>query len=104
MVAAVNEFGAPKAGIPPRPFFRGMIAAHKGEWPNAMAALLKENNYDAARVLQLTGEAIAGQLRQSIVDTNSPPNAPSTIARKGAAKPLVDTGHMLASIDYEVKA
>ena len=29
--------------------------------------------------------------------------AESTIARKGFAKPLVETGHMLNSVDYEVK-
>ena len=31
------------------------------------------------------------------------PNAPSTIARKGHDKPLIDTGTLKASIDYEVK-
>lgn len=103
LVAAVNEFGAPARGIPPRPFFRNMIAAKSGEWPKAIAALLTTNDYDAAVTLGQAGEAVKGQLQQSIVDTNEPPNAPSTIARKGAAKPLVDTGHMLRSIDYEVK-
>src|SRR4029077_15356101 len=28
MGAAIQEFGAPKVGIPPRPFFRNMIAKH----------------------------------------------------------------------------
>lgn len=103
MVAAINEYGAPARGIPPRPFFRNMIAAKSAEWPKAISDLLKANDFDAAKTLGQTGQAVSGQLRQSIVDTNTPPNAPSTIARKGAAKPLVDTGHMLASIDYEVK-
>ena len=102
MIAAINEFGAPRAGIPPRPFFRNMIARKSGEWPAAIADLLRENNYDAAKVLEITGHAISGQLRQSIIDTNEPPNAPSTIERKGHSKPLVDTGHMLKSIDFEV--
>lgn len=102
MVAAINEYGAPGAGIPPRPFFRNMIAAKSGEWPRAIADLLKTNDYDAAKTLGQTGEAVKGQLAQSIVDTNTPPNAPSTIARKGAAKPLVDSGHLLQSIDHEV--
>ena len=50
----------------------------------------------------MTGEAVAGQLRQSIVDFSSVPLAPSTIARKGFENQLVDTGHMLNSIDYEL--
>ena len=103
LIAAIQEFGAPGVGIPPRPYFRNMISDKSGEWPDAIADLLKQNSYDAAKTLGQTGEAVKGQLQQSIVSTNSPPNAPSTIARKGSAKPLVDTGHMLASVDYEVK-
>jgi len=103
MVAAIQEFGAPSRNIPPRPFFRSMIAAKSGEWPSAVAGLLRTNDYDAEKTLDQTGAAIAGQLRQSIVDTNSPPLAQSTIDRKGSAKPLVDTGHMFNSIDHIVK-
>lgn len=102
LIAAIQEFGAPSRGIPPRPFFRNMVAAKNHEWGPAIGALLPANNYDAARVLNIAGSAIAGQLRQSIRDTNSPPLAASTIARKGHSKPLVDTGHMLNSIDHEV--
>lgn len=102
MIAAIQEFGAPGIGIPPRPFFRNMVAAKSSEWPKAIADLLKASGYDAALTLEQTGQAVSGQLRQSIVDTNAPPNAPSTVARKGHSKVLVDTGHMLNSIDYEV--
>lgn len=102
MIAAIQDFGAPRAGIPPRPFFRNMIAKHKDEWPKALAALLKANHYDAEIALDLAGAAIAGQLRQSIVDTNAPPLKPATIRRKGFDKPLVETGHMLNSVDHEV--
>lgn len=102
MIAAFNEFGTGKS--PPRPFFRNMIAAKQAEWPKGIAVQLKETNYNVARTLDRTGMAIAGQLRQSIVDTNSPALSPRTIARKGFSKPLVDTGHMLQSVDHEVKA
>ena|ERR1035437_2436223 len=134
MVAAIQEFGAPKAGIPPRPFFRNMIAKHKAEWAPAIAALLKANQYDAKLTLDQVGESIAGQLRQSIVDTNAPLLSPVTLmlrkmfgnnpsairgrdvaeARRRVAagesdggvsrKPLVWTGNLLNSIDHEVKA
>lgn len=102
MIAAIQDFGAPGAGIPPRPFFRNMIAAKKGEWPKAIADLLKQNGYDAAKTLEQTGAAIGGQLRQSIIDTNDPPLAPSTIRRKGFSKPLIDTAVMINAIDHEV--
>jgi len=102
-IAAIQEFGAPRAGIPPRPFFRSTIANKGPEWPAAIAALLKANDYDAAKTLAQTGEAVKGQIQQSIIDLVSPPLAPATIARKGSSKPLVDTGHLLASVDYDVK-
>jgi hypothetical protein len=102
MIAAIQDFGAPSVGIPPRPFFRNMIAAKSGEWPAAIAESLRQEDYDAARALALAGDAIAGQLRQSIIDTNTPPLAPATIRRKGFDKPLVETGHMLNSVSFEV--
>lgn len=100
-VAFFNEYGTGTA--PPRPFFRRMIRLKSGEWGPALAALLRQNGYALGKCLRILGEGIAGQLRQSIIDTNAPPLAQSTIARKGFAKPLVDTGHMLASVDYEVR-
>lgn len=102
LVAAVNEFGAPSRGQPPRPFFRIMLAEKRATWPDAIANLMRANNNDVPKVLDLAGQAIAGQLRASIVAFDSPALAASTIARKGSAKPLVDTGHMLNSIDHEV--
>jgi hypothetical protein len=100
-VAAFNEFGTGTA--PPRPFFRNMIKAKSKEWGPALFKQLKANDYDVNKSLAVLGEGISGQLRKSIRDTNAPPLAQSTIDRKGFSKPLVDTGHMLASIDYEVK-
>jgi len=104
MIAAIQEFGAPARGIPPRPFFRNMISAKSGEWPNAISGLLKANGLDAAKTLAQTGSAIAGQLRQSIVDLWEPPLAESTIRRKGHSKPLIDTGVLINSIDFEVNS
>jgi len=102
MVAAIQEYGRPPVQ-PPRPFFRRMIARYSGEWPEAIGGLLKANGYDAEKALELTGAAVAGQLRQSITDLVDPPLAPSTIRRKGFDKPLIDRGILLASVDYEVK-
>lgn len=102
MVAAIQDFGAPGVGIPPRPFFRNMVRDKSPEWPKAVENLLKANNYDVEKTLRLTGEAIKGQLQQSIIDTNAPPLKPATVKRKGHSKPLVDTAQMLNSVDYEV--
>ena len=132
MIAAIQEFGAPRAGIPPRPFFRNMIANNQDSWANGFAEQLRATNYDVKLTFERAGAAIAGQLRQSIVDTNDPALSPITLmirkmkgegktitraslaeaARRLAAgestagvstKPLVETGHLLNSVDYEVK-
>lgn len=79
MVAAIQNFGAPARGIPPRPFFSNMIADKSSEWGPAVAELLKDNDYDSERALDQVGQGIVGQLRQSITDTNAPPLSPVTL-------------------------
>jgi hypothetical protein len=79
MVAAIQEFGAPAAGIPPRPFFRTMIAAKSDGWGDAAAQSLKATDFDAAKTLALVGEGIKGQLQQSIAELTSPPLSPVTL-------------------------
>ena len=102
LVAAINEFGAPSRGQPPRPFMRNTVRKHGKDWPKAAANLLKANNYDTAKTLALVGEGIKGQMQQSIQDLISPPLAPSTIRRKGHSKPLIDSGFMWQHITAEV--
>jgi hypothetical protein len=107
LIAAIQNFGAPAAGIPPRPFFSNMVAAKKAGWPAQIALNLKAQKYDATKALVKVGEGIAGQLRESIQQTNSPPLKAATIKRKGgtktSAKPLIDSGVMYGSVDSIVK-
>lgn len=79
MVAAIQEFGAPRARIPPRPFFRNMIAAKSPNWGESLAAVLKNNDYDAGKSLAVMGEGIKSQLVASIVEINSPALSPVTL-------------------------
>lgn len=102
VVAIVQEFGSGK--IPARPYFRPMIAAKKAGWGKSLATVLQNNDFDGEKALEAMGAGIAGQLRQSIIDVTAPPLGASTIRRKGSTKPLVDTGHLLGSVDYEVSS
>lgn len=129
-VAALNEFGAPAAGIPPRPFFSGMIRDKKGGWGDAMAAQLKATGYDIEVTLERMGLGIAGQLREAIEAFDQVPNSPVTDLLKQrfptgdgvtfadvqqaradvaagetapSGKPLVWSGHLLASVGSEVE-
>lgn len=99
-VAFWNQFGTTRQ--PPRPFFTDAIAKHSPEWGKQLAAALKASNFNAKTAMGIMGEVIKGQVVQSIVDTNAPPLAPSTVKRKGFDKPLVDTGVMQRSVDFVV--
>lgn len=131
LVAWWNEFGTKK--IPPRPYFRNMIAAKSDEWAPAIGHLLPQSNYDVRTTLALVGDGIKGQLQQSIKDTTQPSLSPVTLmlrkmfgnhpeeitgkdvgeaARRVAdgesyggvsTKPLDWTGHMKNSVGSEVK-
>jgi len=79
MVAAIQEFGAPAKGIPPRPFFRTMIAKDSPKWGAAFASLLESNGYDAKASINKMGAGIAQRLRSSIIETTSPPLSPVTL-------------------------
>lgn len=103
MVAAANEFGDPGHNRPPRPFFRNMIAQKSPEWGEDIGKIALAVDYDASRLFPLMGERIKGQLQESIREFTEPALAQSTIDRKGFNKPLIETSHMLNSVDYEVK-
>ena len=78
--------------IPPRPFFRNMIAAESPHWGSDMAKISKDKNYNMKASLKLMGEEIKRELVKSIVDFQDPANAPSTIAKKGFNDPLIGGG------------
>lgn len=99
-VAYWNEYGT--EDIPPRPFFRKTIAENSPDWGKQAAQLLKSNNYDVDITLNKLGEHIKGQVTEAILTYEDPPNAPSTIKKKGFNAPLRDTGTMSKLISYEV--
>ena len=78
MVAAIQEFGAPKVGIPPRPFMRTTFAAENQKWAGNLAALIAERNYDARSALTAVGEVMQGDIKEGIASVSSPPLSPVT--------------------------
>lgn len=79
MVAAIQNYGAPKVGIPPRPFFSNMVTEKQAEWGPQIAKVLKANGMDAKGALDQMGDVIEGELRQSIIDMNDPALSPVTL-------------------------
>ena len=131
MVAAIQEFGAPRAGIPPRPYIRPTVKEHSSEWPEQIADQLKKTNYNSRIALTRMGAVIKGEIQLAIRDVQSPPLSPVTLmvrqivgpngratfadvlearrrvkagehAQGVSAKPLIWTSHLLNSVDFRV--
>jgi len=107
MVAALQNFGAPRVKIPPRPFFSNMVKDKSPSWPQATADLLKDNDYDATKTLNQVGAGVKGQLQQSIVDTYAPALSPVTVMLRGMRshdQNLVVTGKTVGEARRRVAA
>lgn len=100
--ASTHYVGAYVITIPPRPFFRNMIAEQSHKWGKMAATLLKRHNFDVDATLDALGQEIQGRLKESINTLVDPPLALSTIKAKGHDKPLVESGLMVNSASYEV--
>lgn len=105
-IAAIHEFGAPKAHIPARPFFR---SAFTGDGGNALRAFTERlaravvsERVDVPQALGLLGAWAASAIKRRIRSNIPPPLALATIKRKGSSKTLIDTGRMLNSVTWVV--
>lgn len=99
-VAFWNEFGTSR--IPARPFFRTTISEKSSEWARRLGDAAVHYDYDGAKALGAMGQTMAEDIQQSIVGWQDPANADSTVDQKGFNKPLIDTGVMQRSVDFEV--
>lgn len=99
-VAFWNEFGTKRA--PPRPFFRTTISEQSKTWGDKLGKAVVFYKYDGALALSAVGLSMKDDITASIARWTTPPNAASTIARKGFNKPLIHTGVMQRSVDYAV--
>lgn len=107
-VAAIQEFGYPEGGIPPRPFFRPTIEAKQAEWAAAVAVMAKRiaaGRMTAFQAIDALGGAAAGDVRKTISEVVAPELDKRTIAarkRRGnnSEKPLVDTRILLPTLTH----
>jgi hypothetical protein len=85
-VAAIQEHGAPSAGVPARPFMRPTIDRESQEWKNAfkdgVKAVLK-GDVKAENVLEIVGRRAASDVQYTISTIQEPPLSKVTLlARK----------------------
>lgn len=103
--AAANEFGTEH--IPARPFFSTAMdqngPAHAALLERQLGRVIASGaNPDAA--LFALGVKVRSDVMRSIRDWTTPPNAPSTVERKGENNPLVDKGAagMMGAVNFKV--
>lgn len=105
-VAAIgffNEFGT--KNIPERSWMRSWFDSNLRRIKSMVLRVtnkIKERKMTAERALNILGAWAVGELKKSIIQLRTPPNAPVTIARKGSSNPLVDTAQMLNSVRYKI--
>jgi phage gpG-like protein len=107
-IAAIHEYGAPKAGIPARSFIRATIEGNENREALskmleklARAVLSEKSTIDKA--LSVLGMWAVSAIKKRITDRIPPELQAATVKRKGGKDvPLVDHGQLINSINWEV--
>jgi hypothetical protein len=112
-LAAIHEYGAPKAGIPARSFIRATFQDGGGrEGLGTMLAKLAKavlsEKFEVDHALDVLGAWAQAAIKKRIVDRIAPALRPATIKRKTlhgktADVPLVETGQLINAITWEVE-
>lgn len=107
-VADVAEWAEFGIGQPQRSWLRGWIDAHEDLIQRQIAAEMQaviSARRTRSQAIKRLGVWIQGEIQLNIANhpaNGFPPNAPSTIARKGSSTPLIDTGQLRASISHRI--
>jgi hypothetical protein len=108
-LAFLHTNGVPTHNIPPRPFLEPAIKAnHIGIGAlqtKVVEAASKGNQAEVNIGMQKIGIFAVNCVKQWWDDprNNWPPNAPSTIARKGSSHPLLDTAQLKNAQTYVIQ-
>ncbi len=109
IIYAANELGTKNAGaqrnvtIPERSTLRATADSRKdGREAMADSSDLIDLNTPVLKSLDVIGLKFAEAVREKIRSNVPPPNKPSTIARKGSARTLIDKGQLVAAIAHKV--
>lgn len=101
-VALFNEFGT--KNIPERSFIRSTLQENKNykAIKEKLAKKIIKSELEEEQALTILGQKVKQDIQNKIVELREPPNKAITIYKKGSSNPLIDTGLLKNSIDYEV--
>lgn len=103
-IAAMTEFGL---GQPARSFIGAWADEREGEHKAQIRKLgeaVVKGTVTAPQGFEQLGQKYVGEVQARIAGGIAPPNAPSTIAKKGSSTPLIDQGVLRSSITSKVEA
>ena len=101
VIATANEFGTKR--IPSRPFMRNAMDKNQVTLFKTQLKMYSEvlaGTKNVRDALAVIGEVAVAKVKKEIRNLKFPPNAPSTIARKGSDNPLIDEGQLVQSITH----
>ena len=98
----LHTHGSPINNIPARPTLEPAITENQAlispQLAKASQAIMDNKPAEAEKYLMRAGTIAANAAKRKFGSAELAPNAPSTIARKGSDKPLIDTGSLRRSI------
>lgn len=101
LIAAVNEFGSSDGRIPSRPAFRMAVRDSRLRlFTREQMTQYWRSNITLPQALTAIGDFGVKMVQTYIGSNIQPPNATSTIKRKGSARTLIDTGRYQRSIAW----
>ena len=99
--ATVNNFGL--GNNPKRPFMNIAFAKNKREYRKIIIKSFKKiETLDVVKFSNKLGLKGQGDVQKEIVALRSPANSEVTVKAKGSSNPLIDSGHMVGSVTYQV--
>lgn len=101
----LGKTSAHTGSIPARPFLHPGVensAPLFTKLAELMIPKVLTGEFAMRTLLEQMGNMAESSVKQAITDLKDPPNARSTIAKKGSDNPLIDTGNLRQSIRYVI--
>lgn len=94
--------GPHQINIPARPWLEPGVKSGNEEYLKSIDEGITAGK-TPDQILELLGVIAVGKTQKYMTDLQDPPNAPSTIAKKGSSNPLIHNGEMRQSVTYKVQ-
>ncbi len=93
--------GPHKINIPARPWLSPGVQSGNEEYLQIIAAAIDAGN-PLRQALEQVGVVAASKVQLYMTQLKQPPNAASTIKKKGSSNPLIDSGALRQSVTFKV--